>query len=146
MAFLPLSFTFWRGIIWTPEMRGKGVPKMDFFVVYFCLSFFLPKWAPKLVQFFMIFGSNFGSLFWGLGFLWVSFGSLLGPLEALLRGLCSQKPLKTKGFLRFLNMQFFASLKLLMALLGSSWPLLGSLVPKWIPKWAPKVFQKVTKK
>ena len=27
-VFSPLSFIFWRGIIWTPEMWGKGVPEV----------------------------------------------------------------------------------------------------------------------
>ena len=30
-VFSPLSFIFWRGIIWTPEMWGKGLPKELFF-------------------------------------------------------------------------------------------------------------------
>ena len=72
-------------------MRGKGVQEMLLFLVYNCLPCFLPMLVPKLVQFFIIFGSNFGSLFWGLGVLWVSFGSLLGPLDALLGGPKSEK-------------------------------------------------------
>ena len=72
-------------------MRGKGVQKMFLFLVNNCLPFFFAKVAPKLVQFFIIFGSNFGSLFWGLVVLWVSFGSLLGPLDALLGGPKSEK-------------------------------------------------------
>ena len=27
-VFAPLSFIFWRGIIWTPEMWGKGVAEV----------------------------------------------------------------------------------------------------------------------
>ena len=67
-------------------MRGKGVQEMFLFLVYNCLPCFFAHVAPKLVQFFIMFGSNFGSLFWGLGVLWVSFGSLLGPLDSLLGG------------------------------------------------------------
>ena len=33
------------------------------------------------------------------------------------------------GFLRFLKMKVFGSLKLLMALLGSSWPSWAALIP-----------------
>ena len=64
---------------------------MDPFLFFLLLAVFCPKVAPKLVHFFIIFGSNFGSLFWGLGVLWVSFGSLLGPLDALLGGPKSEK-------------------------------------------------------
>ena len=78
--------------------------------------------------------------------LWVSLGSLLGPLEVLLGGLCIQKHWKNAGFLRFLKMQLFGSLKLLMALLGSSCPLFGRSGPKMGPKMDPKVAQKVSKK
>ena len=63
--FTPLAF-FWRGIIWTPEMRGKGVPKMIFFLVYFCCAW-VSEWAPKnWFQYFIIFGLNFGFLFFGI--------------------------------------------------------------------------------
>ena len=122
VGFLPLSRFFWRGIIWTPEMRGKGVPKVVPFLVPFWNSFGAhfgsqnwpktnPKsvnfwgpvldpffggfcWVPKLAQnwskicFFVQFWIPF---FWGLGVLWVPLGSLLGPLEALLGGLKSEK-------------------------------------------------------
>ena len=74
----------------------------------------------------------------GFGALWVPLGSLLGSLEALLGGLRTQKPSKTEGFLRFLKMQLFGSLKLLMALLGSSCPLFGRSDPKMGPKIVPK--------
>ena len=70
------------------------------------------------------------SFFLGFGALWVPLGSLLGPLEALLGGLWTQKLEKNCGFLRFLKMQLFGSLKLLMALLGSSCFFLGKSGPK----------------
>ena len=81
-------------------------------------------------------------------------GSLLGLLEALLEASGSQKPEKTNGFLRFLKMQLFGSLELLMALLGSSCPLLGpiwsqngsKMGPKSSPKSDQKVVQKMTPK
>ena len=66
MAFLPLSFSFWRGIIWTPEMWGKGVPKSRFFLAYFGCAWF-SELAPKSgFQFFVIFGFDFGFLFFGV--------------------------------------------------------------------------------
>ena len=63
--------------------------------VHFCFFLACRVFLPRLPQnwfiFFIIFGSNFGSLFWGLGVLWVSFGSLLGPLDSLLGGPKSEK-------------------------------------------------------
>ena len=55
-------------------MRGKGVPKTIFFLVYFAVLGF-SEWAPKLVPIlFIIFGLNFGFLFFGvldfLGAFW----------------------------------------------------------------------------
>ena len=87
-------------------------------------------------------GSLFGHFltkFWTtFGSLWVSFGNLLGPLEVLLGSLWIQKHEKTNGFLSFLKMQLFGSLKLLMALLGSSCPLFGRSGPKMGPNKVPK--------
>ena len=61
------------------------------------------------------------------------FGSHLGPLEAFLRGLCSQKPLKKHGLFKvFVNEGFWffeapdGSFGLILALLGRSDPKLGS--------------------
>ena len=42
-------------------------------------------------------------------------------------------------------MQDFGSLKLLVALLGASWPFLGRSGPRMVPKMAPKVVPKVLK-
>ena len=64
---------------------------MGSILVFFGLPFFLPRLPQNWFIFFIIFGSNFGSLFWGLGVLWVSFGSLLGPLDSLLGGPKSEK-------------------------------------------------------
>ena len=55
-------------------MRGKGVPKSDFFLVVFCCAW-VSEWAPKLVPIFVIiFGLNFGFLLFGvldfLGAFW----------------------------------------------------------------------------
>ena len=70
--------------------------------------------------------------------LWVSLRSLLGPLEVLLKASGSKNTKKLNGFLRFLKMQLFGSLKLLMALLGSSCPLFGRSGPKMGPNKVPK--------
>ena len=110
-------------------------PKMD------------PKCASKLVQHLLIFGSNFGSLFLGVLEL---FGCLLGAFLGLLRlsweASGPQKHQKIEGFLRFLKMQLFGSLELLMALLGSSCPLLGPIWSqngsKMGSKSGPKSYQK----
>ena len=53
------------------------------------------KANPTIDQMFQIFFFSFSL---GFGALWVPLGSLLGPLEALLGGLWTQKPLKTKVF------------------------------------------------
>ena len=78
------------------------------------------------------------------------FWSPLEPHEALLGALWTQKPKKTKGFSRFLKMQLFGSLELLLALLGSSCPLLGPIWSqngsKMGPKSGPKSDQKVVQK
>ena len=104
-----------------PQNGPKTAPKLHFFEVYFWTSFFE-------------------------GFIALSgpFGSLLGSLEALLGGLWTQKPSKTGGFLRFLKMQLFGSLKLLMALLGSSCHLFGRSGPNMIPILVPKRLKKHT--
>ena len=44
---------------------------------------------------------------------------------------------KNNGFSRFLQMQVFGTLKLLMAILGPSWLLLGRSGPKMGPQMAP---------
>ena len=81
-VFSPLSFIFWRGIIWIPEMRGKGVSKIDSVLDFFSCAWVLER-VQKLVP---IFFYNFWSQFWipffgGLGF----FGCLLGAILGLLR-------------------------------------------------------------
>ena len=81
-------------------------------------------------------------------------GSLLGPLEALLGGLKGEKMPTVQRENQFLLMQFFGSLKLLMALLGLSWSLLGGSGPKRgfqndlnsLVKSDQKVVQKMIKK
>ena len=56
------------------------------------------------IVFFLIFFKCFPL---GFGALWVPLGSLLGPLEALLGGLWTQKRVKTTGFLRVMERLFF---------------------------------------
>merc|ERR1712170_252842 len=124
-------------------MRGKGVPKIDFFLVFFVLCLGFREGSKIGSNLFIIFGLNFGFLFLGTWIFRVSFGSHLGPLEAFLRCVCSQKPLKKHvGFLRFLEMKVFGSLKLLMVLLGSSWPSWAALIPNCVPKWVSAFFKK----
>ena len=78
-------------------------------------------------------GSILDSYFLGSWIFWVPFGSLLRPLEAFLRGLCSQKPLKNQWvFMVFENEGFWffeapdGSFGLILALLGHSDPKMGS--------------------
>ena len=81
---------------------------------------------------------------------WTTFGCLFGCLLGAFSGLlkfsweasASKNTKKNEGFLRFLKMQLFGSLKLLMALLGSSRPLFGRSGPKMGPKMVPKNAQK----
>ena len=134
-----------------PWDAGEGDPKNGPILGPFFGAVLGPILGPKIDLKFVNFWVQFWiPFFWGFGSLWVPLGSLLGPLEALLGGLWTQKPLKTLGFLRFLKMQLFGSLKLLMALLDSSWPLLGrsgpKIGPKMGPKSSPKSDQKVFKK
>ena len=74
-------------------------------------------------------------------------GSLLGPLEALLGGLKSEKMQTVQRENHFFENVAFLVFEALDGPLGlilsPSW---ADLVPKWAPKWAPKVVQKVTKK
>ena len=131
-CFLNLFFNFW-------------------YLLGYFLSIFDPKNLSKINQKNVNFLGSILDLFvGGFGALWVPLGSLLGSLEALLGGLRTQKPSKTGGFLRFLKMQLFGSLKLLMVLLGSSCPLFGrsgpKMDPKMVPKRGPKSDQKMVHK
>ena len=94
------------------------------------------KLAPKIVKneiaglrhflprrhFLGFFLADFCMAFWSsLGVSWAA----LGPLEVLLRGICSQKLKKNTSFLRFLNIVALGFLIHLRGLLASSWLLLG---------------------
>ena len=74
------------------------------------------------------------SYFLGSWIFWVSFGSHLGPLEAFLRSLCSQKPLKNqvvfKGFWKWRFLVLWSSWWFFWAHLGPLGPL-----------WSQTVFQ-----
>ena len=69
--------------------------------------------------------------------LWVSLGSLVGPLEILLGGL-DPKTLKNVRFFKVFENAASWLFELLMALLGSSCPLFGRSDPKMGPKMVPK--------
>ena len=94
-----------------------------------------PKICPKNVNFGVHFGLPFFEV---LEFLGCLLGAFLGLLRLSWEASGPQKPQKIAGFLRFLKMQLFGSLELLMALLGSSCPLFGRSGPKMGPKMAPK--------
>ena len=74
------------------------------------------------------------SYFLGSWIFWVSFGSHLGPLEAFLRSLCSQKPLKNPGvFKGFWKWRFLV--------LWSSWWFFWAHLGPLGPLWSQTVFQ-----
>ena len=132
VAFAALSFNSQNRNSLTPERRRKRVPKVVPFSVCFWSQFWPqklpPKIVPKLVQKLIMLGSIFGSLFcWVLEVFGCPLGAFLGLLRFSWEASGPQKPSKTLCFLRFLRMQLFGSLKLLMALLGPSWPLLGPI-------------------
>ena len=108
-----------------------------------------PQNGPKIGPKFGNFGVHF--LFcWVLKLFGCLFRAFLGLPRLSREASGPQKPSKTEGFLRFLQMQVFGSLKLSMALLGSSWPLLGSIWsqngPQNGPQNCPKVVQKAVQK
>ena len=124
-------------------MRGKGAQKTFSFMVYNFLPLFLPRVPQNWFIFFIIFGSNFGSLFWGLGVLWVSFGSLLGPLDSLLGGPKSEKmPTVQRENHFFENAVFW----LFEALDGPLGFILASLGPIWSKNGPQNGFQKFPEK
>ena len=103
--------------LWTPIGAGLEL-------------FWNPFWTPKLVQNLLIFGSILDSFF--LGFRsslgaswepsWASWGSLGRPLDP--------KTCENLKFFKGYEKAVFWSLKLLMALLGSSCCFLGKSGPK----------------
>ena len=136
------------------KLVQKRAPKKNHFWTNFGAHFgpkMAPKMGPKLIQKLAIFGFIFGSLVFEVLEL---FGCLLGAFMGLWslswEAPGPQKPRKTNGFLRFLQMQDFGSLRLLVALLGPSSPLLGPIWsqngPQNGPKSGPKSAQKLVKK
>ena len=105
-----------------------------------------PSLGSKMGETFINFWVQLQTFFWGLLEL---LGCLLGAFLGLLRlsweasrvKKCRHSNAKTS----FCDMQFFGSLKLLMALLGSSCPLLGTSGPRVGPKMVTTVFQKLSK-
>ena len=99
--------------------------------------------APKINNV----GQFVDPFFGGFGALWVPLGSLLGPLEALLGGLKSEKMQTIQRENHFFENVAFLVFEALDGPLGlvlpPSW---ADLVPKWAPKLAPKWAPKVTKK
>ena len=92
-----------------------------------------PVWVPKLFQNLLIFGFNFGLFCWGFGALWVPLGRLLGPFEALLGGLKSEKmPTVPRENHFFINTGFWfyedpnGPLGLILVPLGQIWSQNGS--------------------
>ena len=81
-------------------------------------QFWVPKWVPKKLKteiaglrhflpgvlFCLLFIFSFSL---GFGALWVPLGSLLGPLEALLGGLWTQKPQKNLRFFKVFEKAVF---------------------------------------
>ena len=95
--------------------------------------------------------------FWGFGALWVPLGSLLGPLEARLGGLKSEKMQTVPRENSFENAAFWffeapdGSLGLFLPPLWPTWSQNGSQngLQKWsrnLLKSGPKIGQKVVKK
>ena len=86
------------------------------------------------------------NIFWPQSSSGCLLGAVLGLLRLSWEASGPQKPEKTLGFLRFLQMQVFGYLKLLMALLGSSWPFLGPIWSQNGPQNGPQNYQKVVQK
>ena len=143
MVFSPLSFTFWRGIIWIPEMRGKGVQLSLFFLVFNCSSIFCSCCFKLVSIFVIIYCSNFGFLFWGLGVFWVSFGSLLGSLDSFWGGSKKEKMVNVPRENHFCENAVFWLFEALDGPLGF---ILASLGPIWSKNGPQNGFQKFPEK
>ena len=112
---------------------------MGSFLFFFLFVVLASKIGPKFVQNLIIVGSNFGSLFFGvLEFFGCLLGAFLGLLTLFWEALRAKKRRISYAKTTFLKMQFFGSLKLLMVLLGSSWPLLGRSGPRMGPEMGSK--------
>ena len=106
----------------------------------------VPKMVPEFIKNVIFWGIHFLSLFLKvLELFWCLLGAFLGLPRLSWKALDPKNIEKLKMFLRFLQLQVFGALRLLMGLLGPSWPILGRSGPK-VPKMDPKVFQKVPQK
>ena len=128
-------------------MRGKGLPKMFFFLVNYCLPFFLPRVPQNWFICFYNFWVQFWVPFFGvLEFFGCLLGAFLGLLILFWEALRAKKRRMSHAKTTFVKMQFFGSLKLLMVLLGSSWSLLGRSGPRVGPNMGSKGSRQVNSK
>ena len=123
-------FNFWFlfGLVLGPILEPILGPQIDPKFVNFWVQFWIPFFGVL-----ELFGCLLGAF---LGFLRLSWEAS-GPKNLE----------KLKVFFRFLKMQLFGSLRLLMALLGSSCPLFGRsgprMDPEMVTKSGPKSDEKV---
>ncbi len=117
-----------------PSKTGhQEIGQSDFFnieVVFIC-SFLDSLFNQFSTKFWTTFGYLFGFLSGAFSGIWNTLGM---PLDT--------KTLKNCEFFKVFEIKLFGSLKLLMALLGSSCPLSGRSGPKMDPKMIPKTAQK----
>ena len=99
-----------------------------------------PKIGPKFVNFLSPILDLF---FWGFGSLWVPLGSFLGPLEALLGGLKSEKMQTVPRENHFFENAVFWLFEALEGPLGF---ILAPLGPIWSLNGSQNGFQKFSKK
>ena len=137
------SRLFFGGALFGPlRCGGRGWKKWSRFFSSF-ETHFGPSLGPKIASKFVNFWVQLRTFFVGVLEL---FGCLLGAFLGLVRlsweasrvKKCRQSHAKTT----FLLIQVFGSMKILMALLGSSWSLLGRSGPKMGPKIVTKSFPK----
>ena len=129
-----------------PKLLPKLVPFLDPF-----LSNFWPQNGPQNGPKMGPAICNFGVHFWIRFFEALElFGRLLGAFLGFLKlsweASGPEKPKTNYIFLRFLQMQEFWSLKLLMALLVPAWPLLGPIWSQNGPQSGPESGPKIVKK
>ena len=124
------------------EEDPKSGPIFDPFLEAHFGSQNCSKIGPKFVNFL---GPFLDPFFGGFGALWVPLGSLLGPLEALLGGLKSEKMQtisRENHFFENVALLVFEALDgplgLILLLLGQIWLQHG--VPKWVAKFCLNTF------
>ena len=137
---------------WPREGPGES-PQTLQNLFQFCKRFGHPKrflkWSQNKLQKNKRLINDWIPCFLGFGVFQVPLGSLPGPSCALLDGLGLQTPEKQSVF-RFLQMQVFGALKLSLALLATSWPLVGrsglKTDPQNVFESCPKYVRKLSKK